>query len=120
MKLLIVACALILASSVLAGCGGLSAKQRLARREATQLFPHVGLGSGHPKITSIDIRGGNWADVIAQGHFAVPNDGCFPGASSCSAAPAIARRILLGFALRDPRHSWNMSYDFGHGFNQGQ
>lgn len=63
---LTVASALLLATSVLAGCGGLSAKQRLARREATQLFPHVGLGSGHPKITSIEIRGGNWADVIVQ------------------------------------------------------
>jgi hypothetical protein len=112
-KLLIAACALVLASSVLAGCGGLSAKQRLARREAVQLFPHVGLAaSGRPKITSIDIRGGNWADVIVQGHFTAPNTGCLSG----SCAPSIAKRVRLGFALRDPQQHWNMSYDFGHGF----
>ena len=113
MKLLIAACALIVASSVLAGCGGLSAKQRLARREAIQLFPHVGLvASGHPKIASIDIRGGNWADVIVQGHFTVPNEGCLSG----SCPPSIAQRARLGFALRDPQHHWRMSYDLGHGF----
>ena len=100
MKLLISACVLILASSVLAGCGGLSTKQRLARREATQLFTHVGLGSGHPKITSIEIRGGTWADVFLQGHF--------KGQS--------ASRARLGFALRDPRHHWTVSYDSGQGF----
>lgn len=115
MKLLIAACALILATSLLAGCGGLSRKQRLARREATQLLPHVGLGSAHPKITNIDIRGGDWADVVLQGHFKVANDGCLPGAHSC-VPYSIARRVRLGFALRDPRHSWNASYDFGHGF----
>ena len=113
LRALTVASALILATSVLAGCGGLSAKQRLARREATQLFPHVGLGSGHPKITSIEIRGGNWADVIVQGHFTVPNEGCLPG-GPCH--PGRARRARLGFALHDPSHHWNMSYDFGHGF----
>jgi len=99
-KVLIAACALILASSVLAGCGGLSAKQRLARREATHLLPHVGLGSGHPKITRIEIRGGNWADVFLQGNF--------KGQS--------ASRARLGFALRDPRHHWTVSYDSGQGF----
>jgi len=99
-KLLISACVLILASSVLAGCGGLSTKQRLARREATQLFPHVGLGSGHPKITSIEIRGGNWADVFLQGNFKDQS----------------ANRARLGFALRDPRHHWTVSYDSGQGF----
>jgi hypothetical protein len=82
-----------LASSVLADCGGLSTKQRLARREATQLFPHVGLGSGRPNITSIEIRGGNWADVFLQGNF--------KGQS--------ASRARLGFALRDPRHHWTVS-----------
>jgi hypothetical protein len=112
-KLLIAACALILALSVLAGCGGLSAKQRLARREAIHLFPHVGLVSRHLKITSIDIRGGNWADVIGEGHLPVPNTGCLPG-GPCH--PGLARRVRLGFALHDPRHHWNMSYDFGHGF----
>jgi len=113
-KLLIAACALVLASSVLAGCGGLSAKQRLARREATQLFPHVGLvGTRHPKITSIEIRGGNWADVVVQGRFTVPNEGCMAG-GPCP--PAVARRARLGFALHDPLHHWNMSYDLGHGF----
>lgn len=113
-RALAVACALILTTSVLAGCGGLSAKQLLARREATQLFPHVGLGSRHPKITSIDIRGGNWADVVLQGHFKVAST-CLSGGSSCRPY-SIARRVRLGFALRDPRHSWNASYDFGHGF----
>jgi hypothetical protein len=93
-------CVLILASSVLAGCGGLSTKQRLARREATQLFPHVGLGSGYPKITSIEIRGGNWADVFLQGNFKNQS----------------ASRARLGFALRDPRHHWTVSYDSGQGF----
>jgi hypothetical protein len=113
MKLLIATCALILATGVLAGCGGLSAKQKLARREATQLLPHLGLRPAHPKITSIDIRGGNWADVVLQGPFTVPNEGCLPG-SPCH--PGHARRARLGFALRDPRHHWNMSFDFGHGF----
>jgi len=126
-KLLIAASALVVASSVLAGCGGLSAKQRLARREATQLFPHVGLGSGHPKITSIDIRGGNWADVVVEGHFIAQAPGGIPNLSATGqestthhAAPPVAHRVLLGFALHDPQHHWNMSYDFGHGFNQGQ
>lgn len=99
-RLVISACVLLLVSSVLAGCGGLSTKQRLARREATQLFAHVGLGSGHPKITRIEIRGGNWADVYLQGNF--------KGQS--------ASRARLGFALRDPRHHWNVSYDSGQGF----
>jgi len=67
----------------------------------------------HPQMTSIDIRGGNWADVVLQGHFTVPNDGCLFG-GSCP--PGHPRRARLGFALRDPRHHWNMSYDFGHGF----
>jgi hypothetical protein len=112
-RALAVTCALVLATTVLAGCGGLSAKQRLARREAIQLFPHVGLGSSHPKITSIDIRGGNWADVVVEGRFTVPNTGCMQG-GPCH--PGRARRARLGFALRDPRHHWNMSYDLGHGF----
>lgn len=100
MKVLIAACALILASSVLAGCGGLSAKQRLARREATHLLPHVGLGSGHPKITRIEIRGGNWADVFLQGNFK-------------DQSASLAR---LGFALRGPKRHWTVSYDSGQGF----
>jgi hypothetical protein len=99
-KVLIAACALILASSVLAGCGGLSAKQRLARREATHLLPHVGLGSGHPKITRIEIRGGNWADVFLQGNFKDQS----------------ASRARLGFALRGPKRHWTVSYDSGQGF----
>ena len=50
-------------------CGGSLAQQRVARREATQMLTFLHLG--HPKITSIDIRGGNWADVVFQGHFTV-------------------------------------------------
>jgi hypothetical protein len=105
---------LVLASSVLAGCGGLSAKQRLARARQHNCSPHVGLvGTRQPKITSIEIRGGNWADVVVQGPFTVQNDGCV---TSASCHPGHAIRALLGFALRDPRQHWNVSYDFGHGF----
>jgi hypothetical protein len=114
MKAITGVCLLILATSVFAGCGGLSAKQRLARREATQLFRYVALhGTRHPKITSIAIRGGNWADVVLQGPFLVPNEGCV---FMAPCLPGRASRARLGFALRDPRHSWNVSYDLGHGF----
>ena len=119
MKLLIATCALILATSVLAGCGGLSPHQRLARREATGILTSEHMGYAHPKITSIDIRGGDWADVVVQGHFEVAGQ-CNPRLLSCHAATAHAPRILLGFPLRDAKHHWNMSYDFGHGFGQGQ
>ena len=30
--------------------------------------------------------------------------------------PGRGGRARLGFALRDPRHSWNVSYGLGHGF----
>jgi len=119
MKLLIASCALILATSVLAGCGGSSAQQRLARREAAQILTSTHMRYAHPKITSIDIRGGDWADVVVQGHFEVAGQ-CNPRLLSCHAATAHAPRILLGFPLRDAKHHWNMSYDFGHGFGQGQ
>lgn len=113
-RAVIAACALILATSVLAGCGGLSPQQRVARREATQMLTFLHLGYAHPKVTSIDIRGGDWAVIVLQGHFTVPNNGCLPGTTSCP--PGRALRARLGFALRDPRHSWNMGYDLGHGF----
>jgi hypothetical protein len=103
----------MLVASLVAGCGGLSRRQRIARREAQQMVTFLHLRSAHPKVTSIDIRRGNWADVVLEGHFTVPNDGCLSG-TSC--LPGRARRARLGFALRDPRHSWNMSYDLGHGF----
>jgi hypothetical protein len=127
MKVLAAICALILATSVLAGCGGLSRQQRTARRETTQLLTYMHLGYAHPKVTSIDIRGGNWADVVVQGRFRAAAPTGIPNVShtgqpttSHPAAAPVARRILLGFALRDPKHSWRMSYDFGHGFGQGQ
>jgi hypothetical protein len=124
MKVLVATCAL-LATSVLAGCGGSSQQQRTARRETTQLLTYMHLFYAHPKVTSIDIRGGNWADVVVQGHFRAAAPTGIPnlshtGQPTTSHAAPVARRILLGFALRDPKHSWRMSYDFGHGFGQGQ
>jgi hypothetical protein len=113
MKLLMAVSMLILATSVLAGCGGLSPRQRVARREAALMLSFLHLRYAHPKVASIDIRGGDWADVVLQGHFTVPNAGCMPGGTCLPGHP---RRARLGFALRDPRHSWNVSFDFGHGF----
>jgi hypothetical protein len=113
MKLLLAASALILTMSMAAGCGSLSPQQRVARREATQMVIFLGLGYAHPLVTSVDIRRGDWADVVLEGQFTVPNTGCVSG-GPCP--PGRARRARLGFALRDPRHHWNMSYDLGHGF----
>src|SRR2546421_8865829 len=115
MKPLIAVCALTLAMIALAGCGGLSPRQRVARREATQMLSFLHLRYAHPKMTSIDIRGGDWADVVLEGHFTVPNESCLPPVTT-PCLPGRPRRARLGFALRDPRHHWNMSYDFGHGF----
>jgi len=122
----------MLATTVLAGCGGSSPQQRLARRETAQLLSYMHLGYAHPEVTSIEIRGGNWADVVVQGHFRAGAPTGIPmfshtgqpptslPTSRPAAAAPIARRIRLGFALRNPKHSWNMSYDFGHGFDMGQ
>lgn len=115
MKLLVAASAVVFVTSTLAACGGSSAQSRVARREATQMLTFLHLGYAHPTVTSIDIRGGDWADVVLAGHFIVPNQGCLPSSPS-PCLPGRPRRARLGFALRDPRHHWNMSYDFGHGF----
>jgi hypothetical protein len=48
---------------------------------------------------------------LCKAHFTVPIDGCVM--TSAPSRPGHAIRALLGFALRDPSHHWNMSYEFG-------
>lgn len=102
LRVLLALCVLILAASVVAGCGGASAQQ-VALQEAKQHLP----GDASTKVIRVDsvqdAGGANLAVAILKGNFTLPMS-CGLGTGRCR--PQHARYYTIAFSLRHP-DSWN-------------